>query len=225
MRKLILAGMMALKLATPGDIDYEVEMENQQSIELDQALDRSITERLEDLLLNLGIQKDNDPEEIYYTYESPTLRTAHDNSRRYRNVIIYEGTFDGTDCRLVVPYGQISSLVVIDGYLTNISSTSVTGRMLYNDDELDPDEYDTYSYILNPVYGSTSNVYTYGSFNYQRHYYVNHSSGYDRITYTDTYGKFYVDDMHIYYSSSERLYYAILIIILLLGIGAIWNRH
>lgn len=225
MRRLLLAGMMALKLATPGDIDYEIEMENQQSIELDQAFDRSITERLEDLLLSLGVEKENDPEEIYYTYESPQLLRAHDNSKRYRNVIIYEGSFDGTNCRLVIPYGKISDLIVLDGYLTNIGSSSVTGRILYDDDELDPDDYDTYSYILNPVYGSTSNVYTYGSFNYCRHYYVQHSGVSDRITYTDTYGKFYVDDMKIYYSSSERLYYAVIVLILLFGIGAIWNRH
>ena len=106
---------------------------------------------------------------------------------------------------------------IIDGKLVNVGSDIVRGRFLFNDSSIDPSEYDIKVFVLNPVYGNTQSVYQYGSFNYQIHYYLSRSGSYDRIVSDNTYGDFYVTDTHIYWSSSDRSYYALFIIIFMLG--------
>lgn len=142
----------------------------------------------------------------------------------HKNVVVYHGSFNNYDCELVVPYDSYKSLDVIDGKLVNVGSSSVTGRILYDGEVLDVTKYDTYSYVLNPVYGSTSNVYRYGAFNYRRHYFVS-SGSYPSITYEDMYGNFLVDDVDVYYSSSERVYYLLMVILTFMGVIWIWERR
>lgn len=158
------------------------------------------------------------PVNTYTALSSPSfaLRNVSDTSS-LRNVVLFEGSFDSRDVQLIVPYDRFSDLSIIDGKLVNVSNDTVQGRFLWNGSTLDPSDYDTYTYYLQPVYGSTNNVYNYGSFNYQRHYYLDQSGSYDRIRYDDMYGDFYVSDYEIYYSVSDRSYYLQLIIILLLG--------
>lgn len=142
-----------------------------------------------------------------------------------KNVVVFKGSFNNYDAELVVPFEQYKYLSVIDGKLVNVGSTAVTGKILYDGESIDLSEYDSYVYVLNPIYSSTANVYNYGSFNYRRHYYLSNGGVGNRINYEDMYGNFLVDEVKLYSSVSERLYYAVLFIILLLGVGAIWSRH
>lgn len=221
-KRFILSSLLAVKLATPSDdIGVIDEMENIQSYVNDQALSERITGFFQNLFaieeepVEIDIAEDTD-------YKSmPMLLAATKKAENtYKNVVVYTGRFDNTECRLIIPYNGFSSLSVIDGYLVNVGTSSLTGRILYNDDELDPDSYDTYSYVLNPVYNSPSNVYRYGSYNYRRHYYVNNMG----ISYSDTYGKFYVDDVKIYYNDSSRTYYALLVVLFMFGISFIRGK-
>lgn len=220
-KSILLASLLAVKLATPGDLIDEIEMED---IQFD-ITDQTLYERFSSFLSSI-FTVDDDPEEIDIAddqdYKSmPMLLAVQKKAENtYKNVVVYEGSFNNTECRLFVPYAAFSSLSVIDGVLTNVGNSSLTGRILYNGDEIDVNDYDTFSYILNPVYNSPSNVYRYGSYNYQRHYYVQSNN----IAYSDTYGKFYVDNVHIYYNDTSRTYYSVLAVILMLGVIAIRGR-
>lgn len=193
-----------------------------------QAYNTGFTESLADYFLKL----ENDPQDIETAEEedvimldpmsdinsSPVLLaplsalSGYDDD--YKNTVVLTGRFNGSTCRLVVPYSAWQGLTMVNGVLLNISNTAITGRLLYGSEEITPSGYTTYNYILNPVYGSTANVWRYGSFNYQRRYYLytNPTTGSQSIQYIDTYGAFYVDDVKIHYSSSERSYYALMIL-------------
>ena len=150
-------------------------------------------------------------------------RNASGN-QEYNNTVVFSGVFDGTNCRLVVPRSSYDYLTVIDGKLVNVGSSSVVGRLLYNDSDIDLSDYETYSYTLSPVSSSPTNVYRYGSYNYRRHYYLS-SGSYPSITSTDMYGDFYVSDVDVRYSSAHRLDYIALIMILLGGVSVLWTRR
>ncbi len=166
------------------------------------------------------------PDSIDSAEESPVLLMGNRNGidSVYKNTVVFNGTFNGTACRLVVPYSDYSGLNIINGKLLNVGHSSVTGRILYNSDNINSSDYETYSYILNPIYGNTSNVYQYGSFNYQRHYYLSTGS-YNQIRYSDTYGDFTVDETKVYYSASERPLYVLYIILLFMGVNWLWFRR
>lgn len=153
------------------------------------------------------------------------LERALPTQSAYKNVVVFHGIFNGYDCDLVIPYDSYKYLTVQNGILINVGSSAVTGKILYDGDILDPAEYDSYVYTLQPIYGSTTNVFNYGSFNYRRHYYVTAGAGGDRITYQDMYGNFTVDDVDVYMSSGERVYYLLLIMLIFGGISHLWTRR
>lgn len=199
--------------------DSEIEMDDIKSDNIDSSSSGGIIE----LLKNLLLKNDNDtPTEIHLADAPSMLRASGDTY--HKNVVVYHGTFNNYDADLVVPYNGYSSLDIINNVIVNVGSSSVTGRILYDGDVLSPSDYDTYSYVMNPVYGSTTNVYNYGSFNYRRHYYLQSYAGGQRITYDDMYGNFYVDSVDVYYSASERVYYILLVILLFMGVNALWSR-
>ena len=105
------------------------------------------------------------------------------------NVIIYEGTWGGTSYRAVFPAEYEQYLIVTDeGYLYNLSGSSVTGRLFQ--DEVDYTDYEYSSLVLNSVLGNVaSTIYNNGYPSYVRSYYL--SNG--RITNSDQYGLFRVD--------------------------------
>lgn len=142
----------------------------------------------------------------------------------YKNVVVYHGVFNEYECDLIIPYEDYQNLIVRDGFLINVGKSAVTGKILYEGDSLDPTEYDSYVYVLNPIYGSTANVYQYGNFNYRRHYFLSATGSYERITSQDMYGGFYVDDIDVYYSSTQRVYVCLMVIILFMGVNIIWKR-
>lgn len=217
-KRLLLSSILAVKLASPSNVEELLEDEIQINEFNDD--DTSLTGSITEFFKNLFKVEASDPEEIDIAEDTdyrkmPMLLAVQKKAENtYKNVVVYEGHFNNTECRLFVPYEGFTSLSVIDGVLANVGNSSVTGRILYGDNEIDVNEYDTYSYILQPVYNSPSNVYRYGSYNYQRHYYVQNNG----IAYSDTYGKFYVDDVHIYYNDSSRTYYGLLGILLALSL-------
>lgn len=166
------------------------------------------------------------PESIDIAYDDNSVSLASLNSAAdddiFKNVVVYTGTFGGTEYSLLIPYDSYQYLSIFNGALYNVGTSAITGR-LYMDD-LGLDDYDIYNFVIPPIYGSTSAIYSYGSFSYMRHYYLSNSSYQNyRISYSDTYGKFYVSDCSVFYSSGNRLYYAALVIIFLMGVSFIWK--
>lgn len=137
----------------------------------------------------------------------------------HRNIVVYTGTFGDTQYDLIVPFSAYSVLDVYDGLLLNVGPDTVVGRLEPVGGVIDPSEYDYMTYTLSPVYGSSQNVYEYGSLNYMTHYYKD--SRYDRITSSRTYGAFEVEDTVLHYGAADRTYY-ILICILAALIGGTW---
>ena len=152
-------------------------------------------------------------------YEPGDIEVLYlDSDSDYKNIVKFTGTFRGSDVELVIPYSEYSYLSVVDGKLINVGPSQVSGRLLFSGDTINPSDYEYHVYNLNPVYGSSNSVYQYGSFNFDRYYYLNSSGSYDRITYDDTYGDFIVTDIDIYFSSSERVYYLGLVILFMMGV-------
>lgn len=161
--------------------------------------------------------------------ESPVLLAPLNNMLNndiYKNTVVYSGSFGGSACRLVVPYDSYKSLSVVNGVLVNIGNTSISGRLLYGSNEISNSDYQAYSYIINPIYGNTSNVWRYGSFNYRRYYYLytNPNTGSQSIQYNDTYGDFRVTDTQIHFATQERGYYLGLIALIIGGLALCLKR-
>lgn len=207
----------AASAATSSDAGYAVYgTEDEEALE-DFLNDYGLENYIRDLYSGPGITET--PENIYIA-SAPDYLETYDftEDTAHKNVVVFTGTFDNYECELIIPYDSYSSLDIIDGKLVNVGPSAVQGRILYDGEVLDPSEYETYVYNLNPVWGNTQNVYQYGSFNYQRHYYVNRSGAYDRIVSDDTYGDFYPESTEIYFGFSDRSFYVLCFIsVLLIG--------
>lgn len=141
-----------------------------------------------------------------------------------RNVLIYEGVWNGSSARLVLPSSVEGSLFVdTDGALYNVGVSSVTGRIFY--DDFNPLDYRINYFTLSPCLGNNaSTLYNGDSPSFNRRYYQ--SNG--RLTYTDTYGLFYVSDT-VHTVSDDRSYFAniyLLVMIFLEGVMLLcfWNK-
>lgn len=204
------------------DNDQENEVDDNKLSDADSSSDRGVIESLKNIFLDMQHEEEL-PLNIDLASAPMLLRSS--SNQKLKNVVVFHGRFNNYDADLIIPYADYSKLTIINDYIVNVGNSSATGRILYDGDLLNPSEYDSYIYIMNPVYGSTSNVYNYGSFNYRRHYYLNTNSGYNRITYDDMYGNFYVDDIDVYYSASERQYYILMVILLFMGVCFLWFRR
>lgn len=141
-----------------------------------------------------------------------------------RNVLIYEGVWNGSSARLVLPSSVEGSLFVdTDGALYNVGVSSVTGRIFY--DDFNPLDYRINYFTLSPCLGNNASIlYNGDSPSFNRRYYQ--SNG--RLTYTDTYGLFYVSDT-VHTVSDDRSYFAniyLLVMIFLEGVMILcfWNK-
>ena len=141
-----------------------------------------------------------------------------------RNVVIYEGVWNGSSARLVLPSSVEGSLFVdTDGALYNVGTSSVTGRIFY--DDFEPLEYRINYFTLSPCLGNNASILYNGGYPSScRRYYESGS----RLTYTDTYGLFYVSDT-VHTVSDDRSYFAniyLLIMIFLEGVMLLcfWNK-
>lgn len=214
--------------------DEELEVFYTEFIDNVEASDRTVAEYIKDIFLTalnevFGMTEKDEPVLITSLDSSEDL-TLSKNSRAvqqsvYKNTVVFTGKFGSTDARLVIPYEDYKKVNVINGKILNVGNSNITGRILYSNQDLNSTDYETYSYIMAPVYGSTSNVYNYGSFNYQRHYYLNTTGGNYRISYNDTYGDFTVTDTDVYYTASERPLYVLYVLLLLLGVNWLWTRR
>lgn len=120
--------------------------------------------------------------------EGVMLLSLSDDFSLNRNVVIYEGIWNGQSARLVLPAAVSSTLYIDDsGYLYNVGLDSVTGRLFYGD--FDPLDYEIDAFTLTPCLGNNaSTLYSNGYPSYNRHYY--YSSGSLKNSYT--YGLFTV---------------------------------
>lgn len=228
--------------ATPTNFNYIDELSDEEIEVFDYELfddstssDRDIAEFIKDIFITAlsEILPDEDediidadiaaePDVDLHLFAAPF---ALSDKPTHKNVVIYHGTFNNYPCDLIVPYSAYSNLDIVNNYIVNVGTSSITGKLLYDNNVLDPSNYDSYTYIINPIYGSTSNVYTYGSFNYRRHYYLNRTNNVYRISNEDMYGNFYVNDIDIYYSASERVLYTLYVLLLFMGVIFLWIRR
>lgn len=106
-----------------------------------------------------------------------------------RNVVIYEGTWKGSACRLVFPAAYKQYIFIAeDGGLYNVSGSNISGRIFYGD--YDTSSYTQYVYTCTSTVGNNaSTLYNYGYPSYVTSYYE--SSG--RLVSGSGYGIFYAD--------------------------------
>ena len=161
--------------------------------------------------------------ELFSLEDDVDLFAAGDD--QYVNVLRYDITFHGDDYILLIPPEYIDSLYIdADGYLWNMSVSTITGRAV--DADFDPLQEEGYLFYLTPCLGNNfSMIREYGSPNYMRHYYWTSSSyGSDRLTYDTTYGPILVNDWSYPFYQSETLTY---IIVFLIGGGVLllWLRN
>lgn len=138
-----------------------------------------------------------------------------------RNVVIYDGTFGGQSCKLVFPLSLQASLWIDDsGYLFNVGSGNLVGRLFYTD-QFDSSDYEYNLFTLRSVLTNTTNdIYRYGFPSYRTRYYRSSSSS--SLANDTTYGLFQVSDTKVYESDSlDFKIYCILLVIIFL-IGGVW---
>lgn len=106
-----------------------------------------------------------------------------------RNVIIYEGTWQGSAARLVLPASTAVTLFVSsDGSLYNVGTTNLIGKIFYGD--FNPLSYDMYVFTLTPsLANNASAIYNNRFPSYCTHYYVSSGSLRNSVSY----GLFKVD--------------------------------
>lgn len=106
--------------------------------------------------------------------------------------ITYEVNFDGVSYTAVFPLSAADSLAVCDGILCNVGSSSVTGRLFKG--SFDTGTYGERYVTLNSVLSTSgnNNAYLYDAWSYVTFYEPNESSGYNRLSSTNTYGNLYV---------------------------------
>lgn len=130
----------------------------------------------------------------------------------------YKGRFDGTEYTLVFPVAYYNQLNVAEnGVLYNLSSSNITGR-LFLSDTFDSSDYGYRTFTLYPVFGNSANqVYNYRSLSYMTRYY---ESSYDRLTSSNTYGDFVVEDVELKRSVNVeyRTYYVAVSCLFFLGV-------
>lgn len=139
------------------------------------------------------------------------------------NCVRYDVTISGNKYILLFPSDYESCLLVdSDRTLWNVSGSSITGRLF--EGTFDPLADTGLLLTLAPCLGNNfSNNHNYGSPNYVREYYWFTSSGYERLTYDDTYVTVYVNDTYHLYQTGELLTY---VVIFLIGccLICLWKR-
>jgi len=139
------------------------------------------------------------------------------------NCVRYDVTISGDDYICLFPSSYESSLMVdSDGLLWNMSGSQITGRLFQG--SFDPLDDTGMLLYLAPCLGNNfSNNHNYGSPNYVREYYWTTSSGYDRLSYDDTYVTVSVSETYHLYQTGELLHY---VVIFLIGccLICLWQR-
>lgn len=149
-------------------------------------------------------------------FDEPVLLSA-DTVTDYVNVLRFDVTINGTAYTLLVsPAYEDQLFVDADGYLWNIGTSNIQGRLF--DGTFNPYATSGTLVYLTPCLGNNfSSVYNGGSPNYTRRYYRS-GNGY---TYTESYVRIHVDKVFHTFKVSDTLVYLI-IFILLGGVLFLW---
>lgn len=193
-----------------------------------------ILQNEEDKLPNLYVhqiivspeESDELDEEEIFILESPAKASETSPGIPSVNTVIYRGYFGDRPCFIAFPSEFAAVLTVSDGVLVNVGSSTITGRLFY-DNELDLTDYSYSLFNLASIFNSNSpnQVYRYGYLSYVRYYH--YESGYN-LSWSDTYGNFTVEEIIPTRTegTSENIFYCVLIITLILGMTYImsWIR-
>lgn len=150
------------------------------------------------------------PESILALSDADLETFAADGENHYVNCVRYDCVVSGTACTLLFPTSARSSLFIDkDGYLWNMTTSTVQGRVIY-DDAFDPMADEGTLVYLTPCLGNNfSSNHSGYSPNYFRSYYWSTS---DRLTYTDAYVRILVEESpFIFYTEDIPVYVLILI--------------
>lgn len=126
------------------------------------------------------------------------------------NCVCFDVTISGTEYTLLFPSAYEASLMVdSDGYLWNVSGSSITGRLFSG--SFNPRADTGLLLTLAPCLGNNFSAnHHYGSPNYMRSYYWS-SSG--RLSYTDTYVSVIVKDTFHLFQTDDLLTYVVIFLI------------
>lgn len=158
------------------------------------------------------------PDAVYALSDAPVGYAV--SAGDFVNCVCYDVTISGIRYILLLPTAY-ESLVMVDsdGYLWNMSASSISGRLFTG--SFNPAADTGIILTLAPCLGNNfSTNHNYGSPNYMRRYYWSSS---DRLSYTDTYCLVQVDRAYHLFKSGDLLTY---VIIFLLGCMLIklWQR-
>lgn len=138
------------------------------------------------------------------------------------NCVRYDVTISGVQYVCLFPSEYSSALMVDDdGYLWNVSTSDISGRLF--SESFDPTADEGMLLYLSPCLGNNfSENHNYGSPNSIRTYYWT-SGSYDRLTYDERYVTVLVDDVHFLFSSDDTLKY---VVVFLVGccLICLWKR-
>ena len=145
------------------------------------------------------------------------------------NCLIYDITYNGTACTLLIPASYYESVYIDDnGVIWNVGVDNIKGRIIFSD-TVDDSEYDMYLVqILSCIssLSAPSQAYANRSLTEVRHYYLESS---DRIRYESYYGAITTirDNSNLSRNSVavNKLMFSILIALLLGGGFLCYRRH
>lgn len=171
-----------------GDNDeYEIASQSDALLRIE-----SMLSDIRSVLLPVESDEEDSPDVVALSDPDSEMQVyAEETGNYYVNCLRFDCIVNGSNCTLLFPSSSRSSLFVDrDGYLWNMTSSSVQGRVLY-DNEWDPTAVTGTLVYLQPCLGNNFSVNdSYGSPNYFRNYYRSGS----RLTYTDTYVRILVED-------------------------------
>lgn len=211
------------------DTDMNTELEDNFVIESESESDQpdSISDPTGQSFNNLYVQnlivqppeevpEEEEEEEIYILTAPHALSSDNVPIIPRDNTLLYYGTFDNRIAWLLLPVSAADQLTTIDGVLTNISSSNITGRLFY-EDAFSLTTYENTYFTLISQFSTNlpSTIFSYSFPSYARSYYNNNG----RITYADTYGTFQVSQLlpTVDNSRSEKTYDLLFIICLIIG--------
>lgn len=150
-------------------------------------------------------------------FSAPVLLSLAD-SENFVNCLRYDVSVDGTDYTLLFAPSYADQIYIdSQNRLWNMGTSTIQGLVV--DGSFNPYQTTGTLVYLAPCLGNNfSNNYNYGSPNYFRRYYWSTSSGYDRLTYDDTYVQIVVTKAYHTFFSSDLLLY---ILIFLVGGGVL----
>lgn len=174
------------------------------------------------------------PSEISFSDSSPSAVYASDlrtvsSTFKPENCLIYDITYNGTACTLLIPASYYDSIYIDDnGVIWNVGNSTIQGRIIFSDTINDSD-YDMYLVQILSCIGSTSapsQAFSYRSLTEVRHYY--HGSS-DRIRYESNYGSLTTNGDNSNLSRNpvavNKLMFTIVIALLLGGGFICYRRH